>query len=544
MWINKLVRPEILALKPYSSARTEYNGEQAIRLDANENPYLAYGQNTLTLNRYPEPQPENLRNRLAQIYEVCPEQLLLTRGMDEGIDLLLRTFCRPLSDSLIITPPTFGYYEVAAAINGVSVTKIPLTGQFEPDWEALSKATGCKLIFLCSPNNPTGNVIALEKIEALCRTYGESTLVVVDEAYIEFAATQSAVALLATCKNLIVMRTLSKAYGLAGARIGCVIAAPEIIVLLKKIIPPYPLPTPAIDAALKSLSPVGLAYTAKQIARIRQQRQLLSDKLSALPDLIAVYPSAANFILIKVRDADKLYARLRRQGIIIRNRGQDIPDTLRITIGTEEENKVLLSALGLSTLPDKFNRQCTRFRKTEETEIMVVISQDCLGEAEIDTGINFFNHMLEQVARHSGLSMAIAVQGDLHVDAHHTIEDVAIVLGEAIRQMLGEKLGINRYGFVLPMDEAQAIVSLDLGGRGCCVFNADFSVTQLGDMPLEMVKHFFNTLAENMKAAIHISASGDNNHHLVESIYKGFARALRQAITEEGRELASTKGVL
>jgi histidinol-phosphate aminotransferase/imidazoleglycerol-phosphate dehydratase/histidinol-phosphatase len=544
-WLNQIARPEILALTPYSSARGEYQGTQEIKLDANENPNAPYGdENALNLNRYPEPQPVALCNKLANLYGVSYEQLLITRGMDEGIDLLIRAFCTPYQDSIAMLPPTFGYYQVAADINGINVRKIPLDDQFELDWPQLSTLQDTKMIFLCTPNNPTGNLISLEKISALCELYRQRSLIVVDEAYIEFSNGLSASTLLAQFDNLVVMRTLSKAYGLAGARIGSVLANPMIIQLLRKIIPPYPIPTLSADMAVKSLSPMGIAYADRQITLLKQERERLYALLQQSSTILEVYPSEANFILIRVENPDELYQTLKSKGIIIRNRSQMIPGALRLSIGTFDENQRLLAALGLLDSENIMVRSSYQARKTKETEIMAFVALDEQGCSQINTGIGFFDHMLEQLARHSGMSIELKATGDLEVDSHHTIEDVAIVLGLAIKEALGNKRGIARYGFLLPMDEAEAKVSIDLDGRGYCLFNATFNAPQIGEFPVEMVKHFFTTLSQNMKATFHIDILGENTHHMVESCFKCFAKALKQAINIEGDALPTTKGAL
>ncbi len=529
-WLEKLVRPEILELKAYSSARSEYSGAAQIQLDANENPWPPYGSRS-TLNRYPEPQPKLLRQKLAEIYQVEEAQLLITRGMDEGIDLLIRTFCIPSKDAITVLPPTYGYYEVAANMNGV---KIIQTKFDEIEQE--------KILFLCTPNNPTGESIKPDKIAKICKQYGG--IVAVDEAYIEFSDISSAVCLLKLNQNLVVMRTLSKAYALAGARIGIIMANPEIIAILKKVLHPYPIARTCTDAALQALSPIGLYYTQNKIKEIKEQREYLCLQLSQCSEVLRIYPSNANFLLVIFKDSDAIYQRLKSAGVIIRDRSNEIPGALRITVGTKQENELLLYALGMLKKLDAPNRKAVCNRKTMETEVLCEILLDGLGVADISTAIRFFNHMLEQLAKHSGISILLKATGDIDVDAHHTVEDVAIVLGRALKEALGDKYGINRYGFILPMDEAEAQVSIDLSGRGYCVFNAEFINQQVGDLPTEMVKHFFETLSTNLGAAIHIKVTGSNTHHMVEASFKCFAKALSQAISKSGSGLPSTKGVL
>ena len=249
-----LARPEIRALKPYASARALADAA-GILLNANESPWPPAGDEGLALNRYPDPQPAELKQRLADLYGTGTENLLVTRGSDEGIDLLLRVFCRPGTDRVLVCPPCFGMYALSARVQGAEVVEAPLvdlgeTFDLAPDLE--EKSAGCRIIFLCSPNNPTGNVIDAERVAALAEAQAGEGLVVVDEAYVEFAPETSMLRLLERHPNLVLLRTLSKAHGLAGCRLGSVIAHPEIIGLLRRIIAPYPLPTPTVRIALRA----------------------------------------------------------------------------------------------------------------------------------------------------------------------------------------------------------------------------------------------------------------------------------------------------
>ncbi len=535
-WLEKIVRPEILNLKAYSSARGEYSGAyssgEEIYLDANESPQMPYADKNNSLNRYPEPQPIKLKKRLAEIYKVSEAQLLITRGMDEGIDLLIRVFCVPNRDSIAINSPTFGYYAVAANINAVGVIEGYAIG--DP-----------KIIFLCTPNNPTGATISLAEIKALCVANNERGIIAVDEAYIEFADESSATILLQECPNLVVMRTLSKAYGLAAARIGALIADPKIIALLRKVISPYPISALSAKAALEALSPIGLFYAEKNITQIKEQREYLYQNLLKAPSIEKVYKSSANFLLVIAKDAEELYQNLKRKGIIVRSRTGDIPSALRITVGNLEENNLLLAALDAKKYDEEpLIRKASQSRKTFETEVMCCVTLDEKGLSNITTGIGFFDHMLAQLSKHSGISMTIKAIGDIDIDVHHSVEDVAIVLGQTLKQALGEKVGLNRYGFLLPMDETEVKVSIDLSGRGFCKFAAEFKSPFVGEFPCEMVKHFFESFSTNLGCALHINATGENTHHMIEAIFKCVAKALGQAVAINGSNLPSTKGML
>lgn len=548
--LEKLSRPEIWALKGYSSARMEMSDSSGmIQLDANENPFTPYPQtkSVLDVNRYPDPQPKALLAKLSSIYHVSVDKVLVTRGMDEVIDLLVRVFCVPYQDSIVITPPTFGYYKVAADLAPALTKIVPLDLEHDFALDSDKLIASCdkftKLVFLCTPNNPTGSILPLEQIEFIVSRLPD-TIIAVDEAYLEFANSASAVALLDRYHNLVVMKTLSKAYAFAGVRVGTLIAHPELISLVRKVLAPYPLPKPCVDLTLDALSPFGLELANARIELIKSERERMFNVLSKL-DGLRVYKSQANFLLLKVDDASTLYKDLLARGIVIRNRSHDIPNTLRISIGTVTENNLVLAAFGIKQDMPK-ERSATVSRKTNETEILVRVNLDHVSPIKIHTGVGFFDHMLEQLARHGGFSLELSAKGDTHIDFHHTVEDVAITLGQALREALGDKRGIERYGFVLPMDEACAFATIDLSGRGVLVYEARFEASQIGDFPVEMVEHFFLSLANNLGAAIHLKVTGSNSHHMVEGLFKACAKALGQAIskTHGNDNLPSTKGVL
>ena len=343
-------RPEILALTPYASARS-LAGTSGILLNANESPFApAIGYDS-SLNRYPDPQPEALKQRLAELYGVEPERLLITRGSDEGIDLLTRVFCRPNQDRVLICPPCFGMYALSARVQGAEVIASPLIEQddtFVLNPAIAEQARGCRMTFLCSPNNPTGNVIPLSAIEALAESQlAQGGLVVVDEAYIEFAPEISALELQKTLPNLILLRTLSKAHALAGCRIGVVIAEPEIIGLLSRIIAPYPLPTPTVELALQALSEQSLAIQQQRLAELTEQKQRLLSVLESHSQVRQIWPGAANFVLIRVDDAQLLIQSASQAGIRLRDQSAQpgLDNTVRITIGSATETTALIEFL-------------------------------------------------------------------------------------------------------------------------------------------------------------------------------------------------------
>ena len=349
MSILERARPDIRALHAYSSARMEASGG-SVFLNANESPWPAVMLATGALNRYPDPQPAELVARLAALYGVAPAQVLVGRGSDEAIDLLVRAFCRAEHDAVVICPPTFGMYAVSAGIQGAAVVSVPLRADFALDADALLArvAANVKLVFLCSPNNPTGNLVDLATIERLASALAGRALVVVDEAYIEFAGSASASGLLARHDNVAVLRTLSKAHALAAARIGTLIAHADVIALLRKLLPAYPLPSPCVEAALAALTPAALAATRVRVAGLVDARERLAAILRATPDVREVYPSAANFLLARCRDAAGLYRRLLAAGVVVRDVSHycQLAGCLRVSVGSERDHALLGAALG------------------------------------------------------------------------------------------------------------------------------------------------------------------------------------------------------
>lgn len=344
-----LARPEIRALEPYSHAVWDPRLE---RLHANESPWRVPSDVSIAgLNRYPEPQPRELVAALASLYGVTAPQLLLGRGSDEAIDLLTRAFCTAGQDAVLVCPPTFGMYAVAARIQGARVIPVPLRREagFALDVEALVAALSpaVKLVYLCTPNNPTGNEIpAPQVLEVLAACAGRS-LVVVDEAYGEFASHPGFASRLAEFPQLVVLKTLSKAHGLAGARIGSLLADPRIVALLRRIIPPYAIAQPAVEAALKALQPAALAVAQARVASTIEQRERLAAALTKLPAVLRVWPSAANFLLVEFSDAAAALDAIAAAGLLVRDfrNHPGLGAALRITVGTPEQNERLLGSL-------------------------------------------------------------------------------------------------------------------------------------------------------------------------------------------------------
>ncbi len=545
----RLARPEVVALEPFDIAANNDSAlPDAIRLDANENPFppLVDGPLAAGLNRYPEPQPARLKAALAALYGVNRENLVITRGADDAIDMLIRAFCRPQADAVAICTPTFSAYSHFVRLQGARLIEVPLTPAFDFDVNgfiaAVKGEADLKLAFICTPNNPTGNEIEPALILKVAEALPE-TIVVADEAYLDFSATPSLAAEAARRPNLVVLKTLSKAFGLAGARVGCAIGEPELMAFAARALPPYPMPSPSVEAALAALAPSRRTVHEERIERIKAERERIAPLLARSPIVRSVRSGGGNFLFLEVEDAQSLAARLRALGIRVRFRPNAAPGGVRVTIGTDAENQALLSAFGIE-VEQSPGRRADVVRDTRETAIAVAIDLDRPAPRRIDTGVPFYDHMLDQIAAHGGFSLLLSCDGDIGIDPHHSIEDCAIALGTALARALGDKRGIRRFGFNLPMDEAQAQVLIDLSGRPYCRFEGEFASTQIGDYPTQMTAHVFRSLADSMGAAIHVKVEGENDHHKTEACFKAFGRALRDAIRSEGGAIPSTKGLL
>ena len=340
---DNLVRNNIRNLKPYSSARDEFKGEANIFLDANENslgsPLLKW------YNRYPDPMQWKIKDKLSVIKQVPVDQIFLGNGSDEPIDLLFRCFCEPGVDEVIVFPPTYGMYEVSANINNVHLSKVPLTREFQLDLEALEMAIkpNTKIIWICSPNNPSGHSIDRQDIEMVLNNF--DGLVVVDEAYINFSRQKSFVGDLADYPNLVVLQTLSKAWGLAGLRMGMAFASPSIIAYLNKVKPPYNISEPVQELALKALDEIG--QVNDMILQLVASRKQMEEDLAKTSTVVRVFPSDANFLLVEFTDAKGMYDYLVNKGIVVRDRSNVLlcENCLRITVGTDVENQHLMQAI-------------------------------------------------------------------------------------------------------------------------------------------------------------------------------------------------------
>ena len=337
--LNTLVRENVKKMKPYSSARDEFQGTAAVFLDANENPYASL------YNRYPDPQQLGLKEKIGTLKKIAVDQIFLGNGSDEAIDLIIRAFCTPGKDNVIIPQPTYGMYSVSAEINDVEILTTTLTSDFNIDIDSVLNIANVnsKILFLCSPNNPSGNLLSQDKIKTILEKF--NGLVVVDEAYIDFANQPSLTTWLKDYPNLLILQTLSKAWGLAALRLGMCFASVEIIKILNKIKPPY-----NINEATQQLAIDHLSHVVQKEIWVKEliaQREILKSGLEKLKLVIKVFPSDANFLLVKVIDPVGIYDQLIGQGIVVRDRSRIVlcDGCLRITVGTEKENELLIKEL-------------------------------------------------------------------------------------------------------------------------------------------------------------------------------------------------------
>ena len=618
MNIKNLVRKNILELTPYSTARDDCKVPMEIYLDANENPF------DNGVNRYPSPRQEDLKQAISAIKEIPVKNLFLGNGSDEAIDLVYRVFCEPGKSSVIIINPSYGMYSVAAQMNNVKIIDAFLTTDlttnkkhggaaaknnaavFQLDTDKLLKQIrkDTKVIFLCSPNNPTGNLLDSNSIEKILKSF--KGIVVVDQAYFDFAAADAGCntncvayaggkhpsgtanvkdfkKYIAKYPNLIVLETLSKAYAMAGLRIGLAIANEEIINIFNNVKYPYNINILAQRQALQMLR--SSLIKEEEVETIVSERERVASELQKMCKgktdgaVQKVYPSDANFLLVKFKQKEKIFHLLQKNEIIVRDRGNmhGCKDCLRITVGNKDENDRMLrcirafaetinanaytneeqTASGCVT-PESISseyimqkniepeRIASVERFTKETQIQVYVNLDKFREPRIETPLDFLNHMLQQIGYHGGITLDIKASGDINVDEHHTVEDIAITLGECLKKALGNKNGIGRYGFCLPMDEADAYIVMDIGGRIDFRWEVKFKSEKIGDVNSQMFEHFFKSLAEHLECNLHIKASGSNDHHIIEGIFKAFARTLKSAVRRETRDFAipSSKGVL
>jgi imidazoleglycerol phosphate dehydratase HisB/histidinol-phosphate/aromatic aminotransferase/cobyric acid decarboxylase-like protein len=461
------------------------------------------------LDRYPA-EPTALAARLAELYGVSADQVLPVRGLTHGLELVWRLAAR---EGQAVQAPEAEPYRGLAALyarptEGAEIAAVVIRAMGSP--EAVAEMA--------------------ERVAP--------ALLVVDEGLVEFAESPSAATVVTDHANLIVLRSLSLAYGLAGARVGAAVARPQTLARLAGVLEPYALPEVSVRLAMQALAPSRMIETAERIEGVRRERARVVEALSRLMPLEA---GVGPVIIARPSDPAALIESLRRFGLSADEAG----DRVRLPVSLKPEvNDRLLVALGAADAKVRRTRVGQAVRDTKETRIVCAVDLDSAEPVTIHTGVGFFDHMIEQVAAHGGFSIRLSCEGDLHTDPHHTIEDSAIALGQALKQALGKRKGIQRYGFVLPMDEANAAVSIDLSGRPYPVFEGTFATPFIGDYRTDLTAHVIRSLAENLGAAIHVTVTGDDDHHKTEAVFKALGRALRQAIRVEGDVVPSTKGVL
>ncbi len=573
-----VVPPEVLA------ARLGRPTETIVKLDANENPYGMSPRARAALaslgngHVYPDPESRDLRAGLAKFTGVPAENLMAGAGADELIDLLLRVILNP-EDRVLSCPPTFGMYRFDTFLNRGQMVEVPRKVDFSLDLDGIRRAVEMaspRVLFLASPNNPDGRRLTDEELNAILAL---PLLVVIDEAYVEFTggnlgAEFSLIRKVSQVQNLVVLRTMSKWAGLAGLRVGYGAFPTVLLPVLWKAKQPYNVNAAASTAALATLE--DLEERKQKVEKITGERSRLVNRLASIP-FLQVYPSEANFMLCRVEGMAALNLRkaLEEEGILVRYyNSPGLSDCLRISVGTPQSTDRLTAVLlaqvkdpslrsqirgAWATEPgdkdspvqpvDVEGRSASVERRTRETVVKVSLNLNGSGERQISTGIAFFDHMLEQLATHGGFDLKINALGDLEVDPHHTIEDVALSLGDAFDQALDERRGIRRCGWALfPLDEALAEVVVDFSGRGYTVFQAGWNSAQTGGVSNSLWEHFFNSFSQRAGCTLHAAVRyGRDDHHQVEALFKALSRALAAAVEldpNRSQQVLSSKGTV
>jgi histidinol-phosphate aminotransferase len=522
------------------------------------------------LTRYPE--RESVEAIVATHLGLAPQQVALTNGVDEAIHVLFETFLEE-GDELLLPVPTYTMYEVYASATDARVITVQADDDLQFPFQKLLGAISArtKIIAIANPNSPSGSPAAREQILELARR-APYAVILVDEAYFHFCG-ETVMDLAGATPNLIVARTFSKAYGLAGLRIGVLAGPVETMKWVRRVLSPY-----SVNSVALACLPVALAdaaYLDWYVNEVLAAREEFESALVA--SRVRFWPSRANFILVDIGPRHREFVRhMADAGVLVRDRSNDpgCDGRVRITIGTREQmrqavvamNKTLAATGGGSGMKSRKisspptpepktrkagadSRMVTFDRNTTETRISIMLKIEGQGRYQVATGIRFFDHMLELFTRHGAFDLELKCDGDLDVDQHHTVEDVGIALGEAFDRALGDKRGILRAGyFLMPMDETLAIAAVDLSGRAAFAVDTKVRARLVGDLQTELVTDFFEGFARGARANVHVKTMfGRSNHHKIEAIFKAFARALRVACSRDkqlGQMLPSTKGLL
>lgn len=504
---------------PSSAEVAERHGlrpEQVLRYDQNTPPVPGVPQVPLAesfarLNEYPEGTYRELREAAAAYSGVEPEQVVVGAGADDLIVTCARTYLGP-GRRAAWRPPTYALYRIVTQLEGAELTSDP---------------EGADLIWICNPNNPTGELVAPEEIAALARAHPQAA-VVVDEAYFEYAGA-SCVPFLAGTPNLIVLRTLSKAFGFASLRVGYALASPEVAAQLELRRAPAPIAGPAAALAAAALREPRFDVS-ETIAERERVRAALAVAGYDCP------PAATNFVFL--RSGEPLGERLEEQGLVVRRFSEGI----RVTVRRPPENDVLLRALGAEPGPPP-GRSAYVARTTTETSLRLSLDLDGSGRVRVATGVGFLDHLLTLLAFHAGFDLELVAGGDLEVDEHHTVEDVLAALGDALAQALGGREGIARYGSAtVPMDEARATAAVDLVRRPHAEVALAFGSDRVGGLALTLLPHALERFAMQAGCTVHVDSAGRDDHHVAEAAFKALGQALRQAVAPGGQGVRSTKG--
>ena len=506
------------AWAPTSADVAERHGvalESVLRYDQNTPalpgvPLVPLADSMAQLNEYPDGTYRELRESAAAYVGLRPEQVVVGAGADDLIGLVARTFLAP-GRSASLREPTYALYRIATGLQGAAVT--------ERDGDA-------DLVWRCNPNNPTGESVAPEELAALAA--GLRAIVVVDEAYVEFGA-RSVVPWVEELPNLVVLRTLSKAFGFASLRVGFALAHPATAALLEERRAPAPISGPAARIAAAALADPRLDLEPVLAERERVRRALLQAGYDAPP-------TATNFVY--VRTDEPLAERLEAQGLVVRA----VEGGIRITLRRPTENDVLLRALGATPGPAP-GRAATVVRTTTETALRLTLDLDGRGHARVSTGIGFLDHVLTLLAFHAGFDLELLAGGDLEVDEHHTVEDVLAAVGTALSEALATRAGIARYGAAtVPMDEARATAAVDLVRRAHAEIRLSFAGDRVGGLAPTLLPHALERFAVEGGCTVHLEAAGRDDHHVAEAAFKALGRALGQACAPDGDGVRSTKG--
>ena len=496
---------------------------EVLKFDQNTPPFPGVAQIPLaesfaTLDRYPSGLYRELREAAAGYVndrsgtDIGWEQVVIGAGADDLIMLCARTYLAPGRVAAMV-PQTYSFYRTVTLLSGAE----PVT---EPE--------GASLIWRCNPENPTGEVTPAAELVELARRH-PSAAVIVDEAYIEFGG-ESVVPWLDECPNLIVLRTMSKAFGYAGLRVGYAIAAPETAAVLEARRAPAPIASPAARIAAAALRDPRYDLESEVRERERVRGALVAAGFDAPP-------AAGNFVWIR-SDAG-LGAALEAKGIIVRA----FPNGIRVTLRRPSENNVFLAALGVEPGAAP-GREATIIRTSTETALRITLGLDGSGRSHVRTGIGFLDHLLTLFAFHAGFDLACVAGGDLDVDEHHTVEDVLAALGDALQQALGTREGVARYGSaVVPMDEARATAAVDLVRRAHAEISLVFTSDRVGGLAVSLLAHALERFTMQAGCTVHVDAAGADDHHIAEAAFKALGQALRQAVAPGDGGIRSTKGI-